>query len=112
MNRVKPSDAHNEKTHDRPPLPLRLDAPASPAGAKAEAAAAARTVAPGRRGSQRRLRRGMSNELIIRLVFFLGIFGLVAVWEAMAPCRRRRPKRWLRWPSNLGIVALNTTLVR
>jgi len=54
----------------------------------------------------------MSNELIIRLVFFLGIFGLVAVWEAMAPCRRRRLARWLRWPSNLGIVALNTTLVR
>jgi sterol desaturase/sphingolipid hydroxylase (fatty acid hydroxylase superfamily) len=54
----------------------------------------------------------MSNELIIRLVFFLGILGLVAVWEARAPCRRRRLARWLRWPSNLGIVALNTALVR
>ncbi len=54
----------------------------------------------------------MSNELIIRLVFFLGIFGLVAAWEAMAPRRRRQLARWQRWPSNLGIVALNTALVR
>jgi sterol desaturase/sphingolipid hydroxylase (fatty acid hydroxylase superfamily) len=54
----------------------------------------------------------MSDDLIIRLVFFLGVFGLVAAWEAMAPCRRRRLTRWLRWPSNLGIVALDTALVR
>jgi sterol desaturase/sphingolipid hydroxylase (fatty acid hydroxylase superfamily) len=54
----------------------------------------------------------MSNELIIRLVSFLGIFGLFAVWEAMAPRRRRQLARWLRWPNNLGIVALNTALVR
>jgi sterol desaturase/sphingolipid hydroxylase (fatty acid hydroxylase superfamily) len=54
----------------------------------------------------------MSNDLIIRLVFFLGVFGLVAVWEAMAPRRRRQLARWLRWPSNLGIVALDTALVR
>jgi sterol desaturase/sphingolipid hydroxylase (fatty acid hydroxylase superfamily) len=54
----------------------------------------------------------MSNELIIRLVFFLSIFGLVAVWETMAPRRRRRLARWLRWPSNLGVVVLDTALVR
>jgi sterol desaturase/sphingolipid hydroxylase (fatty acid hydroxylase superfamily) len=54
----------------------------------------------------------MSNETIIRLAFFLGVFGLVAVWEAMAPRRQRQLARWLRWPSNLGIVALNTALVR
>jgi sterol desaturase/sphingolipid hydroxylase (fatty acid hydroxylase superfamily) len=54
----------------------------------------------------------MSNELIIRLVSFLGIFGLFAVWEAMAPRRRRQLARWLRWPNNLGIVALNTALGR
>jgi sterol desaturase/sphingolipid hydroxylase (fatty acid hydroxylase superfamily) len=54
----------------------------------------------------------MPNELVIRVVFFLGIFGLVAVWEAMAPRRRRQLARRLRWPSNLGIVALNTAVVR
>jgi sterol desaturase/sphingolipid hydroxylase (fatty acid hydroxylase superfamily) len=54
----------------------------------------------------------MSDELVIRLAFFLGIFGLVAVWEAIAPRRRRQLARWQRWPSNLAIVALNTALVR
>ena len=53
-----------------------------------------------------------SNEPVIRLAFFLAVFILVAVWEAMAPRRRRQFSRWVRWPSNLGIVALNTALVR
>ena len=53
-----------------------------------------------------------SNEPVIRFVFFLGVFIVVAVWEAMAPRRRRQFSRWVRWPSNLGIVAVNTALVR
>ncbi|MGH8428817.1 MAG: sterol desaturase family protein [Solimonas sp.] len=54
----------------------------------------------------------MPNELIIRLAFFLGVLGLVAGWEAIAPRRHNTLKRRTRWPSNLGIVALNTALVR
>ena len=54
----------------------------------------------------------MLDELAIRLVFFLGILALVAAWEATAPRRRRQLARWVRWPSNLGIVVLNTALVR
>jgi sterol desaturase/sphingolipid hydroxylase (fatty acid hydroxylase superfamily) len=51
------------------------------------------------------------NEPIIRLAFFLGVLAVVAAWEVLAPRRRRALGRWTRWPSNLGIVALNTSLL-
>ena len=54
----------------------------------------------------------MPSETIIRLAFFLGVLGLVAAWEALAPRRRRALGRWTRWPSNLGITALNSALIR
>ncbi len=53
-----------------------------------------------------------SNEPAIRLGFFLGIFALMVLWETLAPRRTRTVSRWLRWPSNLAIVALNTLLLR
>lgn len=53
-----------------------------------------------------------SNEPAIRLGFFVAIFALVAVWETVAPRRPRTVSRRLRWPNNLGIVALNTVLLR
>ncbi len=54
----------------------------------------------------------MSSEPVIRVAFFIGVFLVVAAWEALAPRRRRQLSRWKRWPANLGIVALNTALVR
>ncbi len=51
-------------------------------------------------------------EPLIRLSFFAGVFVAVALWEAAAPRRKRGLSRWRRWPSNLGIVALNTVIVR
>jgi len=36
----------------------------------------------------------------------------MAVWEAAAPRRPRSQTRLTRWPSNLGIVVLNTALLR
>jgi sterol desaturase/sphingolipid hydroxylase (fatty acid hydroxylase superfamily) len=54
----------------------------------------------------------MLDELAIRLAFFVGVLALVAVWEAIAPRRRRLLARWVRWPSNLGIVVLNSALLR
>lgn len=54
----------------------------------------------------------MSDEPVIRLVFFLGLFAVFALWEAAAPRRHRTLTRRQRWPSNLAIVALNTALVR
>lgn len=54
----------------------------------------------------------MPLEPYIRLGAFLGVFALMALWEFLAPRRARAVSRWVRWPNNLGIVALNTTLVR
>ena len=53
-----------------------------------------------------------ASEPAIRLGFFLGIFALVALWEIAAPRRTLSRPRWLRWYGNIGIVALNTVLVR
>ena len=54
----------------------------------------------------------LDNEPAIRLGIFLGVLGLVAAWEALSPRRVRRFSRWRRWPSNFGLVALNTVVVR
>ena len=54
----------------------------------------------------------MSSEPVIRVAFFLAVFVVVAAWEAMAPRRTHQLPRRARWPANLGIVALNTVLVR
>src|SRR6266540_2455022 len=52
------------------------------------------------------------DEPYIRLVAFGGIFALMAIWELFLPRRRQPPSRHLRWPGNLGIVVLDTLLVR
>lgn len=54
----------------------------------------------------------LTNELTIRAAAFLGIFIPMAVWEAMAPRRERTIPRLVRWSNNLGIVAIDTILVR
>ncbi len=54
----------------------------------------------------------MAHEPAIRLAFFIGILGAMVAWEAVLPRRARAVSRWVRWPGNLGIVALNTLLVR
>ena len=51
-------------------------------------------------------------EPYIRLAAFGGIFALMAIWELFLPRRRQPPSRHLRWPGNLGIVVLDTLLVR
>ena len=54
----------------------------------------------------------MPHEPYIRLGAFLGVFALMALWEVLAPRRARAVSRWVRWPNNLAIVALNTALLR
>jgi sterol desaturase/sphingolipid hydroxylase (fatty acid hydroxylase superfamily) len=54
----------------------------------------------------------LPNEPYIRLGAFLGIFALMALWEFMAPRRPLSVSRWVRWPNNLAITAVNTALVR
>jgi len=54
----------------------------------------------------------LGHEVCIRLGCFFGIFATMAVWEVIAPRRALTvPKAW-RWTSNLGIVALNSGLLR
>ena len=54
----------------------------------------------------------LANEPLIRMGLFLGILLAMALREIAAPRRRREIPRLLRWSSNLGIVALDTLLVR
>ncbi|HKJ00487.1 MAG TPA: sterol desaturase family protein [bacterium] len=54
----------------------------------------------------------LQHEGPIRLVFFFGIFAAVAMWELLAPRRRLTTSKAVRWSSNLGIVVLNTLLLR
>lgn len=54
----------------------------------------------------------LENEPLIRLAAFAGIFALVAALEAWFPRRHRAFTRAWRWPNNLGVVALNTILLR
>ncbi|MCC7016917.1 MAG: sterol desaturase family protein [Rhodospirillales bacterium] len=52
------------------------------------------------------------DESFIRLAFFFGIFAAVAAWEVFAPRRVLTAGRRARWPGNLGIVLLDTLIVR
>jgi sterol desaturase/sphingolipid hydroxylase (fatty acid hydroxylase superfamily) len=54
----------------------------------------------------------MAHEPAIRMGFFVAVFALVALWERVAPQRRLTVSKALRWSSNLGLVVLNTVLLR
>lgn len=54
----------------------------------------------------------LDSEPLIRLGFFIGVFAAMALWEVFAPRRALTLGRGLRWASNLGIVALNTIIIR
>lgn len=53
-----------------------------------------------------------ANEPIIRLSAFVGILAAMAAWEIAAPRRERKLARAVRWPANIGVVVLDTVLVR
>ena len=54
----------------------------------------------------------LANEAAIRLGFFLGMFALIGIWEALAPRRALTISKALRWTSNLGVVVLSTVVLR
>ncbi len=54
----------------------------------------------------------MENEPLIRLGCFFGILALMGLWEAIAPQRQLQQSKLKRWFSNLGLVVLNTLLLR
>jgi sterol desaturase/sphingolipid hydroxylase (fatty acid hydroxylase superfamily) len=65
-----------------------------------------------------RRRAGKMTELLlsyepwIRLVAFAAVFAAMALWEFGWPRRQPTIGRRRRWPNNLGVVALDTAIVR
>ena len=51
-------------------------------------------------------------EPAARTAVFAGLLAILAVWELLAPRRHRELGRRVRWPGNLGVVILDTLLVR
>ena len=54
----------------------------------------------------------LTNEPAIRLGFFIGVFAVIGLWELAAPRRALTVSKALRWSSNLGLVVLNTVVIR
>ncbi len=54
----------------------------------------------------------LANEQGIRLSFFIGILAIMAIWEIIAPKRALRVSKLLRWSNNIGLVFLNSLIVR
>lgn len=54
----------------------------------------------------------LKNEVQIRLGFFFGIFAVMATWEVLVPRRALTVSKPIRWMNNLGIVFLNSFVVR
>jgi sterol desaturase/sphingolipid hydroxylase (fatty acid hydroxylase superfamily) len=54
----------------------------------------------------------LTYEQYIRLAAFGGVFALMAISELIGPRRTQTIGRGWRWPNNLGVVAVDTLLVR
>ncbi len=54
----------------------------------------------------------VANEAPLRLSFFFGILIFMMLWEFISPRRQLRESRMVRWGNNLGLVFLNTMLLR
>jgi sterol desaturase/sphingolipid hydroxylase (fatty acid hydroxylase superfamily) len=54
----------------------------------------------------------MKHEATIRLVFFIGVFALMAIGELLWPKRARPFSRRRRWPHNIAVVVIDTFLAR
>ncbi len=54
----------------------------------------------------------MDGEATIRLSAFIGVFAVMVLWEVISSRRSLTRSRWQRWSANLGIVLLNTLLLR
>jgi sterol desaturase/sphingolipid hydroxylase (fatty acid hydroxylase superfamily) len=54
----------------------------------------------------------LTYEPAIRLIAFTSVFLVLAGWEIYSPRRLQQLPRRTRWPSNIGVVILDTVLVR
>jgi sterol desaturase/sphingolipid hydroxylase (fatty acid hydroxylase superfamily) len=53
-----------------------------------------------------------THEASIRLGIFFGVFAIMAIWELLAPRRELTQPKSTRWLNNIGLVVLNTVVVR
>jgi sterol desaturase/sphingolipid hydroxylase (fatty acid hydroxylase superfamily) len=54
----------------------------------------------------------LAAEPLIRLSAFAGVFAAMAAWELAAPRRAQEIGRGWRWPNNLGVVVVDTVVLR
>jgi sterol desaturase/sphingolipid hydroxylase (fatty acid hydroxylase superfamily) len=54
----------------------------------------------------------MSPDVVVRLSAFVGVLGLVALWEIYVPRRRSNTSKRRRWIANLSVVVLDSVIVR
>ncbi len=54
----------------------------------------------------------LTHEPAIRLVAFLAVLAIMALWEMLAPRRNREFPQFLRWSNNFALVIIGTLLVR
>lgn len=54
----------------------------------------------------------LGHEVSVRLAFFFGIFAVMAIWEVLSPCRPPSVSKGVRWANNLGLVFLNSVVLR
>jgi sterol desaturase/sphingolipid hydroxylase (fatty acid hydroxylase superfamily) len=54
----------------------------------------------------------LAHEPYIRMGMFAGVLALMALWELLWPRRNQSIGRAIRWPANIGIVLIDTLVVR
>lgn len=54
----------------------------------------------------------LANEKEVRMGFFFGMLALIGLWEIVAPKRALTISKAVRWTNNLGLVFLNSFIVR
>lgn len=54
----------------------------------------------------------LEQETLLRLLPFIGIFLIMTIWEIVAPRRALSQGKGFRWMNNLGLVVLNSLLLR
>lgn len=54
----------------------------------------------------------LAIESTVRLSAFLSIFACMALWELLAPRRQLTVRKSQRWLNNLGLVVVNTLVIR
>ena len=54
----------------------------------------------------------LGHEPFVRLIFLFSILAGMAAWEVAAPRRRQEIPRLLRWTNNIGVVLVDTLVLR